>query len=345
MWAFPAALVIASLGPFALTAALWILADAPARRLTRWWALPALLLSYVFVPIYAIRRSGLQRYTTALIFAIGLGAGIWFTGRVDWSVGKSTYLSTFLLDRGVPFERAQYFDPSNPTPLMLLIWFLVIAILSIAASRTEPEWGPEPSRGGLLLGAVCAVGSAAGWILRPQRYEETGRMVATTLAMLLSIFAFVILQRVARAHLSNRIVDRVLAAWIGFTLLRALTAPNPNGFASERLRSMNFDFAPIRSYLLPFAADASCVAGGVLIFVHAARQKRTRWMGAGLCMAISGIASSLGTLQILTGRGSWLTSSGAQALLCGALAALFVFLPEKQSDRDIIIPAVGRDTA
>lgn len=345
MWAFPAALVIASLGPFALTAALWILADAPARRLSRWWALPALLLSYVFVPIYAIRRSSLSRYTAALIFAIGLGACIWITGRVDWGVGKHTYLSTFLSDRGVPYDRAQYFDPSNPTPLMLLVWFLLVAILSIAAVLTQPERGAEPSRGELLLAALCAVASAVGWILRPQHYEESGRMIATSLAMLLAIFTFVMLQRAARVHLANQTVDQVLAAWIGLVLLRALTVPNPNGFASGRLRSMSFNLAPIRSYLLPLAADAGCVAGGALIFLHGSRQRRKLWMAVGFCMVIAGTANLLGTFQILTGRVSWLASAVAQVLLCGALAALFVFLPENQSDRDIIIPAVGRDTA
>ncbi|HEV8144803.1 MAG TPA: hypothetical protein VGP79_00405 [Bryobacteraceae bacterium] len=345
MWAFPAALVIASLGPFALTAAVWILADAPAHRLTRWWALPALLLSYVFVPIYAIRRSGLQRYTAALIFAIALGTCIWLSGRVDWGVGKDTYLSTLLSDRGVRDDWAHYFDPSNPTPLVMLIWFLVVAILSIIATRAESERGDAPSRGEMLLGAVCAMGSAAGWLFRPQHYEESGRMIASSLAILLAIFAFVIFQRGARVHFLNKILDQVLASWIAMTLLRALTVPNPNGFASERLRSMSFNFAPIRSYLLPLAAEASCVAGGVLILIDAARQKRALWMAVGLCMVISGIASSLGTLQILSGPVAWLASPGAQVLLCGALAALFVLQPEKRSDRDIIIPAVGRDTA
>jgi hypothetical protein len=306
MWAFPAALVIASLGPFALTAALWILADAPARRLTRWWALPALLLSYVFVPIYAIRRNSLSRYTAALIFGIALGAGIWMTGRVDWGVGKQTYLSTFLSDRGVPDERAQYLDPSNPTPLVLLIWFLVVAILSISAARTEPERGPEPSRGGLLLGAVCAVGSAAGWILRPQRYEESGRMVATTLAMLLSIFAFVMLQRAARAHLSK---PHVGSRTGGLGRVYAAASSDRSESQRIRLRAAAIDELRFQRQFVPICCRSrrmqAASAGGVLIFVHAARQKRTRWMGAGLCMAVSGIASSLGTLQILTGRGSW----------------------------------------
>src|ERR1044071_6215393 len=126
MWAFPAALVLASFGPFAIVAALWIAADAPSRRLSRWWALPALVLSYVFVPIYAIRRSGLQRFTVALIYAIGLGAMIWMAGRVEWSVGKDTFLLEFLTDCGVSPEVARYLDPSNPTPVVLLTWFLAI---------------------------------------------------------------------------------------------------------------------------------------------------------------------------------------------------------------------------
>jgi hypothetical protein len=104
MWAFPAALVLASFGPFAITAALWILADAPSRRLSRWWALGALLVSYVFVPVYAIRRSRWRDSRTALVVRGGAGFLIWLSGRV---VGKSarTRLTSFSQrNRGVPLD-------------------------------------------------------------------------------------------------------------------------------------------------------------------------------------------------------------------------------------------------
>ncbi len=299
--------------------------------------------------MYAIRRSRFERFTVALIFAIGLGSCIWMSGRVDWGVGKVTDLSTFLLSRGVPYDWARLLDPSNPTPLVVLIWFLLVAALSIAAVRSEQARGADPARWEFLMAGACAVASAAGWVLRPQHYEESARVLASSLAMLLATFAFVILQRAARAHLQSVTLDRVMSALVALMLLRSLTLPNPSGFASERLRSMTFNLAPIRSYLLPLAAEASWIAAGALILVYAVRQKRRVWMGAGFGMAISGSASSLTTLEILSGRAASLAFSGAQVLLCAALATLFVALfvswPERESDRDIMIPVVRRDTA
>ncbi len=49
-----------------LAAAIWIAMTAPRHRLSRWWAVPILLLWYVFLPIYLIKRYQLRRATKTL---------------------------------------------------------------------------------------------------------------------------------------------------------------------------------------------------------------------------------------------------------------------------------------
>ena len=64
---------------------------------------------------------------------------------------------------------------------------------------------------------------------RPQHFETTFRVAASSLAILLPTYSIVIVQRAARVLLSDRMLDRLMTAVVVLILLHAVTTPNPNG--------------------------------------------------------------------------------------------------------------------
>ena len=176
-------------------------------------------------------------------------------------------------------------------------------------------------------------------------FEETIRAAFAAAAVCLAVFVLVMLKRAARIDLPDRTVDLLLAAAVTLTILRALTTPNLNGWASERLRSLHFDISLWRSYALPFAGEASWVAAGIAILRAARTERRGWWLAAGGAMAAAGGLNLLGTLQVLNHIASASLLAWIQLAAFIAMAALLTSVAVRRSRRDIIIPVASRDTA
>jgi hypothetical protein len=229
--------------------------------------------------------------------------------------------------------------------VVLLTWFLAIAAISILAVRTEAAEARSLTRAEIVGAAIFAATAAAGWILRPAQYDATLRVAAPSLAILLSSYSLVILQRAARVYLPDPVLRRLITAVIVFTVLRSLATPNPNGWAAERLRTMPFDIAPLRMYILPLLTEASLVAAGGFMFLRAIQQRRLVWLVGAVGFVLGGAVGVLNVLHLLSDSPGVRPLAMSRAVLYAAVAVLLIALAARQHDRDIIIPAAGQDTA
>lgn len=174
MYLLPVVFIVQMIGlPISIPPIIWVIFDAPRKALSRWWALAIFLQFYFVFPLYLVKRFHFRKaplffLVIAILFFVLLipvhqhlnskyrygsdrdtmqfsqNSLVRLSGTFKWRLtewgiiegDKDPLPSRVNLSDvfRIPFELAKYVDLSNPTPFMLIIWFLGLSVLSIAFS-------------------------------------------------------------------------------------------------------------------------------------------------------------------------------------------------------------------
>jgi len=174
----PGGFIVPFLSPVLL--AIWVLLDAPKAGMRRWWALGALFLWHVTVPLYLLRRYrvrwGPLAFAVIATFVVTamipihlhlnakagdtkaivtphdiefLGGSYWWR-LAYWGVthgNKSDIVMIALSDMtGLDREAVRVLDYTNPPPLTFIAWSVLMAVMSAITRRPQGDRSPSTQR-------------------------------------------------------------------------------------------------------------------------------------------------------------------------------------------------------